>query len=131
MPQLSGNEPILWLNRNYAWDLIENFFSSFNIHNIPRMENQQADSSAKAVATFMPPTILKLNYHIEMRQKLSIPNNVKHWQIFEDDEQIKIFLEMVDEFSETHIDQENQNDPIWIMQEGEEPKKFQGKIKNH
>jgi hypothetical protein len=42
-----------------------------------------------------------------MRQKPSIPNNVKHWQIFEDDEQIKKFLEMVDEFSETHIDQEN------------------------
>ena len=31
---------------------------------------------------------------------------------------------MVDEFSETHIDQENQNDPIWIMKEGEVPKKF-------
>jgi ribonuclease HI len=25
--------------RNCAWDLIENFFSSFNIHSIPRMEN--------------------------------------------------------------------------------------------
>jgi hypothetical protein len=86
---------------------------------------------AKASVTFMPPTILKLNYHIEMRQKPSIPNNVKHWQIFEDDEQIKKFLEMVDEFSETHIDQENQNDPIWIMKEGEEPKKFQDKITNH
>ena len=71
------------------------------------MENQQADSLAKAAATFMPPTILKLNYYIEIRKKPSIPNNVKRWQIFEDDEQIKIFLEMVDEFSETHIDQEN------------------------
>jgi hypothetical protein len=38
---------------------------------------------------------------------------------------------MVDEFSETHIDQENQNDPIWIMQEGENPEKFQDKIANH
>ena len=66
-----------------------------------------------------------------MRQKPSIPNNVKHWQIFEDDEQIKKFLEMVDEFFETHIDQENQNNPIQIMKEGEEPKKFQDKIMNH
>jgi hypothetical protein len=38
---------------------------------------------------------------------------------------------MVDEFSETHIDQENQNDPIWIMQEDEDPEKFQDKITNH
>jgi hypothetical protein len=38
---------------------------------------------------------------------------------------------MVDEFSETHIDQENQNDPTWIMQEDKDPQKFQDKIANH
>jgi hypothetical protein len=82
------------------------------------MHNQQADSLAKSATTFVPPIVLKLKYHIELRHKPSIPNNVQHWQVFEDDEQIKQFLEMVDEFSETHIDQENQNDPAWIMQEG-------------
>jgi hypothetical protein len=51
--------------------------------------------------------------------------------VFEDDEQIKQFLEMVDEFSETHIDQENQNDHAWIMREGENPEKFQDNIANH
>jgi ribonuclease HI len=64
MQQYQEKHPRLRSYRNCEWDLIENFFSSFNIHNIPRMENQQADSLAKAVATFMPPTILKLNYHI-------------------------------------------------------------------
>jgi len=38
---------------------------------------------------------------------------------------------MVDKFSETHIDQENHNDHVWVMQEGEDPKKFQDKISNH
>jgi hypothetical protein len=38
---------------------------------------------------------------------------------------------MVDEFSETHIDQENQNDPTWIMKEDEYPQRFQDKITNH
>jgi len=42
-----------------------------------------------------------------MRHRPSIPNNVQHWQVFEDDEKIKKFLEMVDEFSKTHIDQKN------------------------
>jgi hypothetical protein len=69
--------------------LIENFFSSFNIHHILREKNQQADSLEKAAATFMPPTVLKLKYHIEMRHMPSIPNNVQHWQVFEDDENIK------------------------------------------
>ena len=66
-----------------------------------------------------------------MRHRPSIPNNVKHQQVFEDDKQIKQFLEMVDEFSETHIDQENQNEPTWVMQEDEDSQKFQDKIVNH
>jgi hypothetical protein len=74
---------------NCAWDLIEFFFSSFNIHHIPREENQQDDPLAKATATFMPPTVLKLKYHIEMRHMNSIPNNVQHWKVFEDDKKIK------------------------------------------
>ena len=39
----------------------------------------------------------------------SIPNNYKYWQVFEDDLQIKIFLEMSDEFSNTITDGENQS----------------------
>jgi hypothetical protein len=66
-----------------------------------------------------------------MRHRPSIPDNVQHWQVFEDDEQLRKFLESLDEFSETYNDQENQNDPIWIMQEGEDAKEFHDKIANH
>jgi hypothetical protein len=51
--------------------------------------------------------------------------------VFEDDEQIRKFLEMVDDFAETYIDQENRNDHTWITQEGEDPQEFQEKITNH
>jgi hypothetical protein len=37
----------------------------------------------------------------------------------------------VGDFSETHINQENQNDHMWIMQEGEDPQEFREKIANH
>jgi hypothetical protein len=47
-----------------------------------------------------------------MRHRPSIPDNVLHWQVFEDDEQLRKFLESVDEFSETYNDQENQHDPF-------------------
>ena len=103
----------------------EFFFSSVYVHYIPRAENLKADSLAKVALTFTPPTNFKLKYHIEVRHKTSIPNNIQHWQVFEDDEQIRKFLEMVDDFVETHIDQENQNDHTWIMQEGEDPQEFQ------
>jgi hypothetical protein len=102
-----------------------------NVHFVPRTENQQADALAKVASTFTPPTVFKLKYHIQMRHQPSIPNNIQHWQVFKDDEQLRKFLESIDEFVETHIDQENQNDPIWIMQEEEDPQEFHDKIANH
>jgi ribonuclease HI len=116
---------------NCPWDLMENFFSSINVHFIPRVENLHADALEKAASTFSPPTTFKLNYHIEIRYKPSIPDNIRHWKVFEDDEQIKKFLVAMGEFSETHADQENQNDLMWIMQEGEDPKTFREKVADH
>jgi len=66
-----------------------------------------------------------------MRHIPSIPNNIHHWKVFEDDEKIIKFLKMVEDLAETHINQENQNDHTWIMQEGENPQEFQDKIVNH
>jgi len=43
---------------------------------------------------------------VEIRHRPSIPDNVKHWQVFEDDQQIKRFLELIKEFSSTHIKQD-------------------------
>ena len=110
---------------------MENFFSSVNVHFIPRTENLHADTLAKAASTFSPPTTVKLKYHIEIRYKPSIPDNIRHWQVFEDDEQIQKFLIAIGEFSETHPDQENQNDPTWVMQEDENPEAFWEKIADH
>jgi ribonuclease HI len=129
--QYQAKHPRLRTYRNCVWDLVENFFTSVNFHFVPRSENQQADALAKAASTFDPPTSFNLKYHIQMRHRPSIPDNVQHWQVFEDDEQLRKFLESVDEFSETYNDQENQNDPFWIMQEGEDVKEFHDKIVDH
>jgi ribonuclease HI len=77
-----AKHPRLRSYRNCLWDLIENFFSSMNVHFIPRTENQHADALAKAASMFTPPTAFKLKYHIQMRHQPSIPNNIQHWQVF-------------------------------------------------
>ena len=77
-PQYQAKHPRLRAYMNCSWDLIENFFSSVNVHYIPRTENQWADSLAKATSMFVPPTDFKLKYHIEMRHRPSIPNNIQH-----------------------------------------------------
>jgi hypothetical protein len=89
--QYQTNHPRLRSYQNCVWDLIEKKFSSVNIHYIPRAQNQQAGALAKAASTFIPPTTFKLKYHILMRHRPSIPNNIQHWQVFEDDEQLRNF----------------------------------------
>ena len=60
--------------------------------------------SASNLRIPLPP---KLKYDVEVKYRPSIPDNVKNWKVFEDDFEIKIFLENVEEFSALHIDQDH------------------------
>ena len=39
----------------------------------------------------------------------SLPDNVKFWIFFANDDELNKFLQVIDEFSDMHIDQENLN----------------------
>jgi hypothetical protein len=62
---------------------------------------------------------------VEVKCRPYIPDNVKHWKYFEDDLEIKKFLETVDEFYDLHIDQDQDTEerPHAIF--------FPNKIANH
>jgi hypothetical protein len=49
-------------------------------------------------ATFKPPDTTHLKFEIEIMYRPSILDNIKHWHIFEDNQQIKRFMEMVESF---------------------------------
>jgi len=51
----------------------------------------------------------KLNYEIQVKYKPSLPDNVKFWKVFDDDEELVRLLEVIDEFLVLHIDHENEN----------------------
>jgi ribonuclease HI len=101
-----AKHPRLRTYRNEVWDLIDSFFSAFNISFIPREKNVMADSLAVSASNFKVPLPPKLRYDVEVKYRPSIPDNVKHWKVFEDDLEIKRFLETVEEFSVLHIDQD-------------------------
>ena len=63
-----------------------------------------------SASIFQIPEHPKEHFHIEVKYRPSIPDNVEHWQVFEDDEQINIFLQMSSEFENIKIDQENMYD---------------------
>ena len=75
---------------------MEKFFDSFNITFIPRNINQQFDPLALEDITFNPPKKPQLKYEVELCHRPYVPDNIKHWKFFEDDAQIKWFLELVE-----------------------------------
>jgi hypothetical protein len=90
-----------------VWDLVHSFFLAFNISFIPREENSMDDSLAVSTSNFRVPLPPKLKYNVEVKYRPSILDNVKNWKVFEDDHEIKRFIETVDEFSSLHIDQDH------------------------
>jgi ribonuclease HI len=120
-----AKHPRLRNYRNEAWDLIDNFFSAFNISFIPREDNVVADSLAVSASLLKVSLPSIVNSDVEIKYRPSVPDNVKHWKVFEDDQEIERFLRSVDEFSALHIDQDpdTEGDP--------HPEVFLNKIANH
>jgi ribonuclease HI len=94
-----AKHPRLKTYKNEVWDLIDNLFSAFNITFVPREENTMDDSLATSASQFKIPQPPKLRYDVEIRYRPFVPDNIKHWKVFEDDLEIRRFLESVDEFS--------------------------------
>jgi ribonuclease HI len=94
--------------RDEVWK-IRDSFSIFDISYVPRAMNHLVDSLAVSASLFIPPMPPRLNYEIQVKYRPSLPDNIKYWKVFEDDNELSRFLQMVDEFSDMHIDQENQN----------------------
>jgi hypothetical protein len=84
-----------------------------------------ADSLAISTSLFKIPLPPKIKYEVTIRYRPSIPDNIRHWKVFEDDLEIKKFLQSVDEFSALHIDQ----DPD--LKSHPHPKVFLNEIANH
>ena len=60
--------------------------------------NELADSLAIAASNFKVPLDVKTTYDVQIKHRPSIPDNIKHWQVFEDNREIKKFLECMEEF---------------------------------
>jgi ribonuclease HI len=120
-----AKHPRLKSYKNQVWDLIDHFFSDFNISFIPREENTMADSFTVSASLFRIPLSPKIKYDVEIIYRPSLPDNIKHWKVFEDDLKIEKFLQSVDEFSALHIDQ----DPD--LESHPHPEVFLNEIVNH
>jgi hypothetical protein len=84
-----------------------------------------ADSLVVSASQFSIPLPPKFKYDVEIRYSPSVLDNIKHWKVFEDDLEIKKFLESVDEFSMLNIGQDHD------LEGDYHPEVFLNKIVNH
>jgi hypothetical protein len=101
-----AKHPRLRSYRNLVLDLLENF-KEYHFSVIPRKKNVIVDALAVSASVFKIPIYPNKKYEIEVKHKPAIPDNVNHWQVFDDDKQISRFMEMSEEFENVSIDQEN------------------------
>ena len=64
--------------RNEVWDLVEHYFSTFNISYISKETNKLVDSLAVAASSFKVPLEPKDSYEIHIKHRPSILDNIKH-----------------------------------------------------
>ena len=117
--------------RNEVWDMFGNYFTEHKIIVIPRIENMVVDSLDVAAGKFKTPIAGKREHKVDIVNRPSILDNSKYWQVFEDDMQIKIFLELSGEFVNNQID--NKNDNFENFQDDEQNEREQDgnkKLKN-
>ena len=68
-----------------------------------------ANSLAVSTSLFVPHLPPKLSYDVQVKYRPSLPDNAKFWKVFENDDKLGKFLQLVDELFDMHIDQENLN----------------------
>ena len=110
---------------NEVWRLIREYFSTCNLNHISRGENELVDSLAIVASNFKVPLDIKTSYDVQTKHRPTIPDNIKHWQVFEDDREIKKFLECMEEFVNIQIDEEEE------MAESEQNKSYKNNIAGH
>ena len=106
--------------KNLALDVLESF-EEYQIFIIPRSQNVIADTFAVAASTFRIPLHPNTKYTIEVKHRPSILDNVKYWQVLEDDDHIESFLTLSYGYENMAIDEEEEGDQI-IESHTEKPK---------
>jgi hypothetical protein len=83
---------------------------------VPREHNVIAYALAVLTSLFKIPIYPNKRYEVQVKHKPIVPDNLKYWQVIEDDQQLKIFLTTSGEFENCFIDEENLNTEETINQ---------------
>ena len=112
------NDNRLRAYRKAATEIL-NTFSESQLTKISS-HNLHAHSLATFASTCKLPFEPNHHFTAEIKHKPAVPNNVKDWQVFQDDAQINNFLTLQQEFSGLNIDDDAIDDPQQQMSQNEQ-----------
>ena len=99
-----AKHPRLRSYKNLVLDLLESF-KQYHLSVIPRKKNSIVDELVVSASVFKIHVYPNKKYEIEVKHKPLIPDNVDHWKVFDDDNQINRFMEISEEFANVSINQ--------------------------
>lgn len=103
-------DPRLILYRGTIVEIMNTFLET-KLAVIPRKHNMQAHSLAMFSSTCKLPFQPNYQYISEVRHIPAIPDNLKNWQVFDNDQQINNLLTLEEEFVNSNIDIDITLDP--------------------
>jgi len=96
--------------RRAAIDILNTFLES-QLTKISRSHNLHAHSLATFASTCKLPFEPNHHFTAEIKHRPAVPDNIKNWQVFENDTQINNFVTLQEEFSSLNIDENTMDDP--------------------
>lgn len=88
---------------NAVLDIL-NTFLEYTLSLIPRNQNFMDDSLTTIASMFKKPIHSNKKFEINVKHHPAVPNNLRYWQVFQDDKQINNFLQIDEEFTTSYID---------------------------
>jgi len=104
----------------FAATKILNTFTESQLTKISRSHNLHAHSLATFASTCKLPFEPNHHFTAEIKHRPAVPNNVKDWQVFENDTQVNNFLTLQHEFSSLNIDADAMDDPQQQMSQNQQ-----------
>jgi len=90
---------------NAVLDILK-MFPDYTLTCIPHTQNVIADSLATATSNLKIPMNTNNEFEIHVKHCLAVLDNLRYWQVFEDDKEIDNFLQNEGSYKDTSIDGE-------------------------
>jgi ribonuclease HI len=107
--EYATKHPRLRSYRNVVLDALQ-CFTEIDLQVMPRGQNILADGLATSTTSCKIHFRPTCKYTVEVRCRPTVPDNIRYWQVFGNDDQIEEFLQCKNDFECTNIDLENDDE---------------------